>query len=54
MIKITEKEYKKIQRLREEFYEGVEEYCENLDDTSHFRNPFEMIMDIIDEAKKGE
>lgn len=52
MITITEKEYKKIQRLRNRFYDGVDRYCERLDTTEHFRDPFEEIMEIIDEAKK--
>lgn len=54
MRKITEKEYKKIQRLRDKFYDGVDKYCERLDTTEHFRDPFEEIMGIIDGAEKGE
>ena len=54
MIKITEKEYKKIKLLREDFYYGVDKYCDRLDDTSRFIDPFEEIMEIIDGAKKGE
>ena len=54
MIEITEKDYKKIQRLRDKFYDGVDKYCERLDCTSHFRDPFEEIMEIIDGAKEGE
>lgn len=49
--KITEKEYKKIQRLRDKFYDGVDRYCETLQDTSTFRDPFEDIMEIIDGAR---
>ena len=52
MRKITETQYKKIQRLREKFYDGVDEYCETLEDTSTFRDPFEEIMDIIEDAKE--
>lgn len=51
MRKITEKEYKKIQRLRDKFYDGVDRYCETLQDTSTFRDPFEEIMEIIENAK---
>lgn len=54
MIKITEKNYKKIQRLRDKFYNGVDKYCERLDTTEHFRDPFEEIMDIIDESRSDE
>ena len=52
MRKITEKEYQKIQRLRNRFYDGVDEYFERLDYTDRFRDPFEEIMEIIDEARK--
>ena len=52
MRKITEKDYKKIQRLRNKFYDGVDEYCARLDYTDRFRDPFEEIMEIIDEARK--
>ena len=51
---ISEKDYKKIQRLRNKFYDGVDEYCSRLDYTDRFRDPFEEIMEIIDGAKKGE
>ena len=54
MRKITEKDYKKIQQLRDEFYDGVERYCETLEDTSTFRDPFEEIMEIIDNAGRNE
>ena len=54
MREISEKEYKKIQRLRNKFYDGVDKYCTDLQDTLDFRDPFEEIMDIIDNAKKGE
>ena len=52
MIQITEKNYKKIQRLRNKFYDGVEKYCERLDTTEHFRDPFEEIMEIIDDSRR--
>lgn len=54
MRQITEKEYKKIQRLRDKFYDGVDEYCETLQDTLTFENPFEEIMEIIDNARRNE
>lgn len=54
MRKITENDYKKIQLLREDFYYGVDKYCDRLDDTSRFMDPFEEIMEIIDDAKKEE
>lgn len=54
MRKITEKDFKKIQRLRDKFYDGVEEYCSTLQDTSTFRDPFEEIMEIIEDAQKVE
>ena len=52
MRQITEKDYKKIQRLRDEFYDGVDKYCNDLQSTDDFRDPFEEIMDIIDGAKE--
>ena len=52
MRKITEKEYKKIQRLRDKFYDGVDTYCSTLQDTSTFRDPFEDIMEIIESARR--
>ena len=52
MRKITEKDFKKIQRLRDKFYDGVEEYCSTLQDTSIFRDPFEEIMEIIENARE--
>ncbi len=52
MRKITEKEYKKIQRLRDKFYDGVDEYCARLDYTDRFRDPFEAIMEIIDNSRE--
>ena len=52
MRKITEKEYKKIQKLRDKFYDGIESYCTTLQDTSDFRDPFEEIMAIIDNARR--
>ncbi len=54
MRKITEKDYKRIQRLRDKFYDGVENYCATLQDTSDFRDPFEEIMEIIDNARRNE
>ena len=54
MRTISEKDYKKIQRLRDKFYDGVDEYCETLQDTSTFRDPFEDIMEIIDSARRNE
>lgn len=54
MRQITEKEYKKIQRLRKKFYNGVDRYCETLEDTSTFRDPFEEIMEIIENARRNE
>jgi hypothetical protein len=51
MRTISEKEYRKIQRLRNKFYNGVERYCETLEDTSTLRDPFEEIMEILDNAK---
>ena len=52
MKQITEKDFKKIQRLRDEFYTGADEYCNMLKDSSTFRDPFEAIMEIIDDAKE--
>ena len=52
MRKITEKQYKEIQRLRDMFYAGVEKYCEDLQDTWDFVDPFEEIMDIIEDVKE--
>lgn len=54
MRTISEKEYRKIQRLRNKFYNGVERYCETLEDTSTFRDPFEEIMEIIENAGRNE
>ena len=54
MIQITEKDYKKIQRLRDKFYRGVDRYCDTLEDTSTFQDPFEEIMEIIDDARRDE
>lgn len=54
MRKITEKDYKRIQRLRNRFYDGVYKFCNDLQDSYDFRDPFEAIMEIIDGAKKGE
>ena len=51
---ISEKEYREIQQLRDKFYDGVDKYCADLQDTWDFRDPFEEIMEIIDDAKKGE
>ncbi len=52
MRKITEKDYKKIQRLRDRFHDGVDEYCNRLDDTDRFMRPFEAIMQIINDARE--
>ena len=52
MRKITERNYQKIQRLRNKFYDGVDRYCETLQDTSTFRDPFEDIMEIIEDARR--
>jgi len=52
MITISEKDYKQIQLLREDFYYGVDKYCDRLDDTSRFRDPFEEIMEIIENARR--
>lgn len=54
MRKITEKDYKKIQRLVNKFYDGVDEYCAKLDYTSRFRDPFEEIIEIIDNARRDK
>lgn len=54
MITISEKDYRKIKRLRDKFYNGVDRYCETLEDTSTFRNPFEEIMEIIENARRNE
>ena len=52
-MQITDKEYKKIQLLKEDFYYGVDKYCDRLDDTSRFIDPFEEIMEIIDNARRN-
>lgn len=54
MRKITEKDYKKIQRLVNKFYDGVDEYCSTLQDTWTFRDPFEEIIEIIDNARRDK
>lgn len=54
MRTISEKDYRKIQKLRDEFYDGVDEYCNTLEDTSTFRDPFEEIMEIIENAGRNE
>lgn len=54
MIKITEKDYKKIKSLEKKFDSGVDEYCETLQDTWSFRQYFEEIMNIIDNAKEAK
>lgn len=53
MRTISEKDYKKIQRLRDKFYDGVDKYCNTLEDTSTFRDPFEAIMEIIENARRN-
>ncbi len=52
MRTISEKDYRKIKKLQENFYKGVDRYCETLEDTDSFRGPFEKIMEIIDSARK--
>ena len=52
MRQLTEKEYKKIQMLANKFDSGVDEYCETLQDTWSFRQYFEEIMEIIDNARE--
>ena len=52
MRQITEKDYKKIKKLEERFYNGVDEYCETLQDTWSFQKHFEAIMDIINSARE--
>ena len=54
MRMITENEYKKIKRLQEKFYDGVDKYCERLDTTEHFRDPFEEIIYIIEQARRSK
>ena len=52
MRQITEKDYQKIQRLTKRFYDGVDRYCETLEDTYKFIGPFEEIIEIIDDAER--
>ena len=52
MRQITEKAYKRIKALEKKFDNGVDEYCETLQDTWSFRQYFEEIMDIINSAKE--
>lgn len=54
MIVISEKEYRKIKQLQEKFYRGVDRYCDTLQDTSTFTDPFEEIMEIIDDARSDK
>ena len=54
MRTISEKDYRKIKRLQKKFYNGVDRYCETLEDTSTFRDPFEEIMEIIERAGRNE
>lgn len=54
MIIISEKDYRQIKLLQEDFYYGVDKYCDRLDDTSRFRDPFEEIMEIIDNARSDK
>ena len=51
---ITEAEYKKIKRLQNKFYDGIDRYCETLEGTSTFRDPFEEIIEIIDDARRDK
>lgn len=52
MRQITEQEYKKIKKLEEKFYDGVDEYCETLQSTWSFCQHFEEIMEILDSARR--
>jgi len=52
MIPITEKEYKRIKTLENKFYDGVDKYCSDLQDTWDFTRYFEEIMDIIENARR--
>lgn len=52
MRQITEKEFNRIKSLEKGFYKGVEEYCEELEDTWSFIYYFEEIMNIILGAKE--
>ena len=54
MRTISEKDYRRIKKLQEKFYTGVDRYCETLEDTSTFRDPFEKIMEIIENARRNE
>lgn len=54
MRQITEKEYQKIKSLEKKFDRGVDEYCETLQSTWSFREHFEEIMSIIDNAREVE
>ena len=54
MRTISEKDYRKIKHLQKKFYNGVDRYCETLEDTSTFRDPFEEIMEIIENAGRNE
>ena len=54
MRTISEKDYRKIKRLQKKFYNGVDKYCETLEDTSTFRDPFEAIIEIIENAGRNE
>ena len=54
MIEITDKEYRKIKTLEKQFYYGVAKYCNDLQDTWDFENPFEKIMEIIDNARRDK
>lgn len=54
MRTISEKDYRKIKRLQQKFYNGVDRYCETLEDTSTFKDPFEEIMEIIENARRNE
>ena len=52
MRKLTEKDYKKIKSLERQFYNGVEKYCNDLQDTWDFENYFQKIMEIIESARR--
>jgi hypothetical protein len=51
---ITERDFEKIKKLEQQFYNGVEEYQETLQDTDTFCGPFYKIMEIINNLKESE
>lgn len=52
MIQISERKYKKIKSLQDKFYNGVDKYCSDLQDTWDFTRYFEEIMEIIEDARE--